>query len=119
MKLSKIILAESTKVTDLQNLTFELLLSMFGKKPMFGFNLPNPDDSYRSIQNSEDLESWKAGIENKYGNVNLKIDTEVQSPRERVQVLDNKFRADKKSYTAGKAAYLDRERSAGRTSGLD
>ena len=119
MKLSKIILAESTKVVNLQELTFDLLLSMFGEKPMFGFNLPNPDDSSRSVQSSDDLESWKAGVEEKYGKINIKIDTEADSPFERIQVLDDKFRADRKSYIAGKAAYLDRERSAGRNSGLD
>ena len=119
MKLSKIILSESTKVTNLQGLTFDLIMSMFRKKPVFGFNLPNPDDSSRSIHNADDLENWKDGIEKKYGNVNIKIDTEASSPWEKIQVLDDKFRADKKSYTAGKAAWLDKERAAGRTSGLD
>lgn len=119
MKLSKIILSESTKVTDLQGLTFDLLVSMFIEKPMFGFSLPNPDDSSRSIHAEDDLNSWKAEIEKKYGNVNIKIDTEAASPWEKVQVLDDKFREDKKSYTAGKAAWLDKERAAGRTYGLD
>lgn len=123
MKLTDIILNEGPgprqKVVSLQDLSFDLLLSMFRKKPLFGFNLPNPDDSSRSIHNADDLENWKDGIEKKYGNVNIKIDTEVSSPWEKIQVLDDKFRADKKSYTAGKAAWLDKERAAGRTSGLD
>jgi len=92
---------------------------MFGKKPMFGFSLPNPDDSSRQVFDQESLDSWKAGIEKKYGNVNIKIDVEASSPWEKIQVLDDKFRADKKSYTDGKAAWLDKERAAGRTSGLD
>jgi hypothetical protein len=119
MKLSKIILSESTKVTDLQGLTFDLLVSMFIEKPMFGFSLPNPDDSSRSIHAEDDLNRWKAGIEKKYGNVKIKIDTKSESPWDRVQVLDDKFRKDKESYTAGKAAWLDKERAAGRTYGLD
>jgi hypothetical protein len=119
MKLSDIILAESTKVVSLKDLTFDLLMSMFREKPAFGFNLPNPDDSSTSIHNQEALDRWKAGVESKYGNVNIKIDTEASSPWERIQVLDDKFRADKKDYVAGKAAWLDKERAAGRSSGLD
>ena len=123
MKLTDIILNEGPgprqKVVDLNSLNLDLLLSMFGEKPMFGFNLPNPDDSYRSVRDVDDLESWKAETAKKYGNVNIKIDVEASSPWEKIQILDNKFRADKKSYTAGKAAWLDKERAAGRTSGLD
>ena len=123
MKLLDILLNEGPgprqKVVDLNSLNLDLLLSMFGKKPMFGFNLPNPDDSYRSVQDADDLESWKAKTAEKYGNVNIKIDVEASSPWEKIQILDDKFRADKKSYTAGKAAWLDKERGAGRTSELD
>jgi len=119
MKLSKIILAESTKVTNIEGLTWDLVTSMFGKIPMFGLNFPNPDDSARSVQSERDLENWKQGIMKRYGNINLKIDTEASSPWEKIQILDDKFRADIKSYTAGKAAWLDKERAAGRTSGLD
>lgn len=119
MKLSSIILAESTKVTNLEGLTWDLISSMFNEVPRFGFYLPNPDDSSRSIFSADDLESWKRVILDKYGNVNIKIDTEASAPFERFQVLDDKFRADKKAYTAGKAAWLDKERAAGRTSGLD
>ena len=123
MKLTDIILNEEPgprqKVVSLQDLSFDLLLSMFGKKPMFGFSLPNPDDSSRQVSDQESLDSWKAGIEKKYGNVNIKIDVEASSPWEKIQVLDDKFRGDKKSYTAGKAAWLDKERAASRTSGLD
>ena len=123
MKLSDIILNEGPgprqKTVDLNSLSFDLLLSMFGKKPMFGFSLPNPDDSSRQVSDQESLDSWKAGIEKKYGNVNIRIDVEASSPWEKIQVLDNKFRADREKYTAGKVAWLDKERAAGRTSGLD
>jgi len=123
MKLTDIILNEGPgprqKVVSLQDLSFDLLLSMFGKKPMFGFSLPNPDDSSRQVFDQESLDSWKADIEKKYGNVNIKIDVEASSPWEKIQVLDDKFRADSKSYTAGKATWLDSERKAGKTSGLD
>lgn len=122
MKLSDIIFNEGSeprqKTVDLQSLSFDLLVSMFGKKPMFGFNLPNPDDSYRSVQSQDDLDSWKAGIEKRFGNVNIRIDTEA-SHWDKIKILDDEFIARKNSYTAGKAAWLDKERAAGRTSGLD
>ena len=123
MKLSDIILNEGSgprqKVVDLNSISYELLISMFGTKPMFGFSLPNPDDSSRQVFDQESLDSWKAGIEKKYGNVNIKIDVEASSPWEKIQVLDDKFRADKKDYVSNKGAWLDKEREAGRTSGLD
>jgi len=123
MKLSDIILNEESgprqKVVDLNSISYDLLISMFGTKPMFGFSLPNPDDSSRQVFDQESLDSWKAGIEKKYGNVNIKIDVEASSPWEKIQVLDDKFRADKKDYVSNKGAWLDKEREAGRTSGLD
>ena len=123
MKLTDIIFNEAPgrrqAVMKLSQLTFNVVKGMFGEIPMFGLNFPNPDDSSRSVQNGNDLESWKAGIADKYGDVNIKIDTEADSPWEKIQVLDDKFRADKKRYTAGKAAWLDKERAAGRTTGLD
>jgi hypothetical protein len=66
-----------------------------------------------------DLESWKAGVMDRYGDVNIRIDVEADSKWDRIQILDDKFRNDKDSYTKGKAAWLDKERQAGRTSGLD
>jgi hypothetical protein len=123
MKLSDIILKEGPgprqKVVDLNSISFDLLMSMFGTKPMFGFSLPNPDDSSRQVFDQESLDDWKAGIEKKYGNVNIKIDVEASSPWEKIQVLDDKFRADKKDYVDNKSAWLDSERKAGRSSGLD
>lgn len=123
MKLSRIILNEEPqtrqKTIDLESLTFDLLVSMFGQKPMFGFSLPNPDDSSRQVFNQDDLDSWKKSIISKYGNVNLRIDTEVSAPYDKIKILDDKFIADKKAYVAGKAAWLDKERKAGRSSDLD
>jgi len=122
MKLSDILLNEEPqprqKTVDLQSLSFDLLLSMFGKKPLFGFNIPNPDDSYTGIQDQEALDRWKAGVEDRYGNVNIRIDTEAPN-KEKIKMINDKFIKDKQRYTAGKGAWLDGERRAGRTSGLD
>ena len=107
--------SESTKVTDLEGLTWEMLTSIFGKVPMFGFHLPNPDDSSRMAMDQDSLENWKQGVMKRYGNVNLKIDTEAAAPFERIKILDDKFIADKSKYVTGKAAWLDKEREAGRS----
>ena len=97
------------KVLNINDLTFNLVKSMFpniGSGYGSSVSFPNPDDSSRSVSNEDDLESWKAQTIDKYGNVNLKIDTEASSPWEKVQVLDDKFRDDKQSYIDGKAATL-------------
>lgn len=123
MKLTDIILNEQPGkrqlTVNLQDLTFDTLLSTFGEKPMFGFGLPNPDDSSTMVHDQEALDRWKAGVENKYGNVNIRLDSEAASRWDKIKVLDDKFIADKKAYTARKGAWLDAERQAGRTSGLD
>ena len=107
--------SESTKTTDLEGLTWDLITSTFGKVPMFGFHLPNPDDSSRMAFDEADLEDWKKGIIKKYGNVNIRIDTEAAAPFERIRVLDDNFLSDKERYTSNKGAWLDKEREAGRS----
>ena len=94
----------------LDQLTFNVVKGMFGEIPMFGIAFPNADDSYRSVFDADDLESWKAGIRERYGNVNIRIDVEAASKWDRVQILDDKFRGDKKDYIKGKAATLDQWR---------
>jgi hypothetical protein len=103
------------KTTNLENLTWELLLSIMGKVPMFGFHLPNPDDSHRMANNEDAFEDWKKGVMEKYGNVNVRIDSEASFPFERIKILDDKFLADKKRSISNKAAWLDKEREAGRS----
>lgn len=94
----------------LDQLTFNVVKSMFGEIPMFGLSFPNPDDSYRSVFNGDDLEDWKARIRDRFGNVNIRIDVEAASKWDRVQILDDKFRGDKEDYIKGKAAALDQWR---------
>ena len=94
----------------LDQLTFNVVKSMFGEIPMFGLGFPNADDSYRSIFDADDLESWKARIKDRFGNVNIRIDTEAASKWEQVKILDDKFIDSKKSYIDGKGATLDKWR---------
>ena len=96
----------------LDQLTFNVVKSMFGEIPMFGIAFPNPDDSYRSVFNGNDLENWKEGIRDRFGNVNIKIDVEAASKWERIQILDDKFRGDKEDYIKAKGAALDNWRKS-------
>jgi len=96
----------------LDQLTFNVVKSMFGEIPMFGIAFPNPDDSYRSVFNGNDLENWKEGIRDRFGNVTIKIDVEAASKWERIQILDDKFRGDKEDYIKAKGAALDNWRKS-------
>ena len=91
----------------LDQLTFNVVKSMFGEIPMFGLSFPNPDDSYRSVFNGDDLEDWKARIRDRFGNVNIRIDVEAASKWDRVKILDDKFIDDKKSYIDRKGRALN------------
>ena len=101
------------KTVSLEELTFDLLLSMFGKTPAFGFQLPLPEDATLSVFNEAGLEEYKNAVKKKYGNVNLRIDTEAAYSFEKIKILDDKFIADKKARTDSKAADIDAVRKAG------
>ncbi len=106
-------------VTNLEDLTFSDISRIFGKK-MFGHNVPNPSDSSTSVNSEESLNRWKSGIREKYGNVMITLDnTGAASYWDQIKINDEKFLADKEQYTQRKSNWLDQERKAGRTSGLD
>ena len=91
--------ALNEQVIKLDDLTFDML----GKKPMFGFDAQNNDDSSTKLHNDDDLERWSDGIKSKYGNVDIKIDLDAS---DEIQVMDKQFQDDKESYTAGKGRGL-------------
>jgi hypothetical protein len=106
----------------LQDLTFDIVKQLFADKlnQKYGqLNFPNASDSTTTVRDERDLANWKQGIMNGYGNVELELDPEGANSREQIKVLDPKFQANKDKYINTKASYLDSERSAGRTSGLD
>ena len=96
------------KVLSINDLTFDLLKSMFPDitPGMGGIGFPTPSDASTMVGDEKSLERWKAETSDRYGNINIKIDTEASSPWEKIQVLDDKFRDDKQSYIDGKAATL-------------
>lgn len=83
----------------IKDLSFDLL----GKKPMFGFDAQNNDDSSSKLHNQDDLDRWKDGIISKYGNVDVKIDLDAS---DEIQVMDKQFQDDKERRIAGKGRAL-------------
>ena len=99
----------------LDELTFATVRQFF---PEGEVAFPNPDDSSRIIRNKEDLEDWKRTTKNRYGNVKI-----VFNPKaiwyDQVKIKDEEFNKDKEMSIQAKAAFLDKERKAGRTTGFD
>ena len=99
----------------LDELTFATVRQFF---PEGEVALPNPDDSSRIVRNKEDLEDWKRTTKNRYGNVKI-----VFNPKaiwyDQVKIKDEEFNKDKEMSIQAKAAFLDKERKAGRTTGFD
>jgi|TARA_B110000285_G_scaffold28966_1_gene29150 hypothetical protein len=91
--------ALNEQVIKLDDLTFDML----GKKPMFGFDAQNNDDSSTKLHNDDDLKRWSDGIKSKYGNVDIKIDLDAS---DEIQVVDKKFQDDKERRIAGKGRAL-------------
>ena len=99
----------------LDELTFATVRQFF---PEGEVAFPNPDDSSRIVRNKEDLEDWKRTTKNRYGNVKI-----VFNPKaiwyDQVKIKDEEFNKDKEMCIQAKAAFLDKERKAGRTTGFD
>jgi len=123
MKLINILLQEELKegwndqaVKDkLSQINYDTISSYFNGKR---FSAPNPDDSLRQINDERDWNDWKEGTIKKWGDVEVKLDnTAVWF--DQVKILDTAFSKRKADYTNSKAAWLDSERKAGKTSGLD
>jgi len=90
---------QTGQTIKIEDLTFDLL----GKKPMFGFDAQNPDDSSSTLHNQDDLDRWKDGIMGKYGNVDVLIDLDAS---DEIQVVDKQFQDDKERRIAGKGRAL-------------
>ena len=74
------------------------------------------------LKNFEDLDSYKNELVSKFGTNILNAST-ILDPSEvwskKIVIDDENFRKAKEKYSKGVASYIDRETSAGRTSGLD
>jgi hypothetical protein len=89
--------------------------------------LPLPQDSLRQLDlNSpyfqEDLDSYKNELVSRFG-ANILNASIILDPSgvwsKKITIDDENFRKAKENYIQGKSAWVDRETSIGRTSGLD
>ena len=87
---------------SLDDLDYQTIEDMFGGK----VSVPNPDDSNMQVQDDEDLSNWKVRTKSRYGNVNIRLDSESASPWTRVTVLDDQFIQDRNTYIDNKAQAL-------------
>ena len=99
----------------LDELTIDIVRQFF---PEGEVSFPNPDDSSRLVRNERDLEDWKSTTKSRFGNVRIFFDPNAVW-YDQVQIKDKEFNNDKEMSIQAKAAFLDRERRAGRTTGLD
>ena len=99
----------------LDELTWDIVRQFFPKGDVA---FPNPDDSSRNVFNEKDLEDWKSTTKSRFGNIKVFFDPKAVW-YDQVQIKDKEFNKDKETSIQGKAAFLDRERKAGRTTGLD
>lgn len=114
MKLSTILLTEGVKA-KLSTLTYDTVAMHLGTQSFHG---PLPSDALRSIGNEATWENWKAETIDTWGDVEVELNPTAYW-FDKIKVLDPAFNKRKDDYSASKGAWLDKERSAGRTSGLD
>ena len=100
----------------LDELTFDIVRQFFPKEREIAF--PNTDDTSRLVSNERDLEDWKSETKNRFGNIRVFFDPNAVW-YDQVKIKDKEFNKDKEMSIQAKAAFLDRERKAGRTTGLD
>ena len=100
----------------LDKLTFDIVRQFFPKEREITF--PNADDTSRLVSNEKDLEDWKSETKNRFGNIKVFFDPKAVW-YDQVKIKDEKFNKDKETSIQGKAAFLDKERKAGRTTGFD
>ena len=100
----------------LDKLTFDIVKQFFPKEREIAF--PNADDTSRLVSNEKDLEDWKSETKNRFGNIKVFFNPNAVW-YDQVKIKDKEFNKEKDSYMQGKAAFLDKERKAGRVTGLD
>ena len=99
----------------LDELTIDIVRQFFPEGEVAS---PNPNDSSRMVRNERDLEDWKSETKNRFGNIRVFFDPNAVW-YDQVKIKDKEFNKDKEMSIQAKAAFLDRERKAGRTTGLD
>ena len=82
-------------------------------------HFPNPSDSLTLITDLKSFENWKEGTLQRYGKVNIELFPEENVWFDKVKIKDEQFQKDKDDYVQAKGNWIEKERAAGRFTGLD
>lgn len=113
MKLIKLLITESIKA-KLSSIDYDEVHKYLGGR----FSAPNPNDSSTQIESKNDWEYWKQRTIKQFGDVDIEID-DTAVWYDKLKIIDSKFTKKRDDYMKAKSAWFDKERAAGRTSGLD
>jgi hypothetical protein len=107
---------EVKKSFKLSDLTFDIVSDLFGGvKPGHGVAFPTASDQRRVVFSQDDFDEWKKYTMQKFGDVTVHLFPEEKAYINQVKIEDEKFNTAKNAYIQGKAAWLDKEREAGRS----
>lgn len=130
------VIQEGIKI-NLNDLTFDMVTNTFKDKyqnihftrmqpdgkegPSYkdAIHFPNPDDSLRLVGDMKAFEDWKEGTLQRYGKVDIEMFPEENTWFDKVKIKDEKFQKDKDDYSKAKGDWIEKERAAGRFTGLD
>lgn len=82
-------------------------------------HFPNASDSLTQIGDMSAFESWKEGTLKRYGKVDVELFPEENVWFDKVKIKDEQFQKDKDDYVQAKGNWIEKERAAGRFTGLD
>lgn len=103
---------EVKKSFKLSELTFDILIDLFGKP---GVALPLPSDSSMIIHTQDQLDQYKDLITKKFGDVTITLYPEEKAYVKQSEIEDEKFQAARNARVQAIGAWIDQERKAGRS----
>jgi len=107
---------EVKKSFQLSDLTFNIVSDLFGGvKPGRGVAFPTASDQNIIVFDEERFNEWKKFTMQKFGDMAVHLFPEETAYIKQVKIEDEKFNTAKNAYIQGKAAWLDKEREAGRS----
>ena len=115
-KASGTISEEVKKSFKLSDLTFNIVSDLFGGvEPGHGVAFPTASDQNIIVFDEERFNEWKKYTMQKFGDVTIHLFPEETAYINQVKIEDEKFDTAKTASVQGKAAWLDKEREAGRS----
>jgi glycosyltransferase involved in cell wall biosynthesis len=107
---------EAKKSFQLSKLTFDIVSDLFGGvKPGHGVAFPTASDQNIIVFDEERFNEWKKYTMQKFGDVTVHLFPKETAYIKQVKIEDEKFDTAKTASVQGKAAWLEKEREAGRS----